>query len=273
MFAKHNRSSAKVLALELKRLQDDPVEGFTISLANNSNLYEWNCSIYGPPDTIYEGGYFKAVIRFPFDYPYSPPNVRFHTKMWHPNIYENGEVCISILHPPVDDPESGELPSERWTPTQSVRTIILSIISLLMEPNISSPANVDASVMYKRWRAGEDSDYANYVKRQVSDSRQEALKENVFIPTNQEEYLMINKKSKSTSCTSKRISDTDTMMEDDMFNDDYAYDSYSESSSSESDDDVEDTVDDKDMDDESCNENSKVRRSRRLKNRDDSLIS
>jgi len=41
--------------------------------------------------------------------------------MWHPNIYESGDVCISILHPPVDDPQSGELPSERWNPTQNVR--------------------------------------------------------------------------------------------------------------------------------------------------------
>uniref|UniRef100_A0A8B9MGD2 UBC core domain-containing protein n=1 Tax=Accipiter nisus TaxID=211598 RepID=A0A8B9MGD2_9AVES len=60
-----------------------------------------------------------AHIKFPIDYPYSPPTFRFLTKMWHPNIYENGDVCISILHPPVDDPQSGELPSERWNPTQN----------------------------------------------------------------------------------------------------------------------------------------------------------
>ena len=56
----------------------------------------------------------------------------------------NGEVCISILHPPTEDPQSGEHPSERWNPTQNVRTILMSIISLLNEPNCSSPANVDA---------------------------------------------------------------------------------------------------------------------------------
>ena len=44
---------------------------------------------------------------------FSPPSFRFITDMWHPNIYENGDVCISILHPPIDDPQSGELPSER----------------------------------------------------------------------------------------------------------------------------------------------------------------
>ena len=56
----------------------------------------------------------------------------------------NGEVCISILHPPTEDPQSGEHPSERWNPAQNVRTILMSIISLLNEPNCSSPANVDA---------------------------------------------------------------------------------------------------------------------------------
>jgi ubiquitin-conjugating enzyme E2 R len=53
-------------------------------------------------------------------------------------------VCISILHPSTEDPQSGEHPSERWNPTQTVRTILMSIISLLNEPNCSSPANVDA---------------------------------------------------------------------------------------------------------------------------------
>lgn len=80
--------------------------------------------------------------------------------------FQNGDLCISILHPPVDDPQSGELPCERWNPTQNVRTILLSVISLLNEPNTSSPANVDASVMYRRWRdsAGKDIEYANIIR-------------------------------------------------------------------------------------------------------------
>uniref|UniRef100_A0A8B9IQZ2 UBC core domain-containing protein n=1 Tax=Anser cygnoides TaxID=8845 RepID=A0A8B9IQZ2_ANSCY len=103
-------------------------------------------------------GFIKQTQTFPIDYPYSPPTFRFLTKMWHPNIYENGDVCISILHPPVDDPQSGELPSERWNPTQNVRTILLSVISLLNEPNTFSPANVDASVMFRKWRDSKGKD-------------------------------------------------------------------------------------------------------------------
>ncbi|XP_053334547.1 ubiquitin-conjugating enzyme E2 R2 isoform X2 [Clarias gariepinus] len=160
-------SSQKALMLELKSLQEEPVEGFRITLVAESDLYNWEVAIFGPPNTLYEGGYFKAHIKFPIDYPYSPPTFRFLTKMWHPNIYENGDVCISILHPPVDDPQSGELPSERWNPTQNVRTILLSVISLLNEPNTFSPANVDASVMFRKWRdsKGKDKEYAEIIRR------------------------------------------------------------------------------------------------------------
>lgn len=62
--------------------------------------------------------YRQAVMKFPQDYPYSPPSIRFVSKVWHPNVYENGDLCISILHQPVEDSTSGELPCERWNPTQ-----------------------------------------------------------------------------------------------------------------------------------------------------------
>ncbi|XP_019571595.1 ubiquitin-conjugating enzyme E2 R1 isoform X2 [Rhinolophus sinicus] len=116
-------SSQKALMLELKGLQEEPVEGFRVTLVDEGDLYNWEVAIFGPPNTYYEGGYFKARLKFPIDYPYSPPAFRFLTKMWHPNIYETGDVCISILHPPVDDPQSGELPSERWNPTQNVSDV------------------------------------------------------------------------------------------------------------------------------------------------------
>ncbi|XP_040977319.1 ubiquitin-conjugating enzyme E2 R2-like isoform X1 [Aquila chrysaetos chrysaetos] len=206
-------SSQKALMLELKSLQEEPVEGFRITLVDESDLYNWEVAIFGPPNTLYEGGYFKmqmvwlaslnskviccvlAHIKFPIDYPYSPPTFRFLTKMWHPNIYENGDVCISILHPPVDDPQSGELPSERWNPTQNVRTILLSVISLLNEPNTFSPANVDASVMFRKWRdsKGKDKEYAEIIRKQVLATKTEAEKDGVKVPTTLAEYCIKTK--------------------------------------------------------------------------------
>ncbi|TWW57874.1 Ubiquitin-conjugating enzyme E2 R2 [Takifugu flavidus] len=133
-----------------------------------------------------------ARIKFPVDYPYSPPAFRFLTKMWHPNIYENGDVCISILHPPVDDPQSGELPSERWNPTQNVRTILLSVISLLNEPNTFSPANVDASVMYRKWRdsKGKDREYIEIIRKQVLATKADADRDGVKVPITLDEYCV-----------------------------------------------------------------------------------
>lgn len=104
-------------------------------------------------------------------------------------------MCISILHPPVDDPQSGELPCERWNPTQNVRTILLSVISLLNEPNTFSPANVDASVMYRRWREskGKDKEYENIIRKQVSAARLEAEKDGVVVPLTLEDYCIKTK--------------------------------------------------------------------------------
>ncbi|KYN06805.1 Ubiquitin-conjugating enzyme E2 R1, partial [Cyphomyrmex costatus] len=133
-----------------------------------------------------------AHMKFPPDYPYSPPSIRFMTKVWHPNVYENGDLCISILHPPVDDPQSGELPCERWNPTQNVRTILLSVISLLNEPNTYSPANVDASVMYRRWRdsKGRDKEYENIIRKQAQAAKMEAEKEGIVVPVTLEDYCI-----------------------------------------------------------------------------------
>lgn len=190
--ASPSSSAVRALSLELKGLQQQPVEGFTVSLKEEENMFEWEVAIFGPPGTLYEGGYFKALLRFPSDYPYSPPTMRFLTKVWHPNVYENGDLCISILHPPVDDPHSGELPCERWNPTQNVRTILLSVISLLNEPNTSSPANVDASVVYRKWKEskGKDEEYAKIVRKQVEGTRAEAERDGVVVPTTLEEYCL-----------------------------------------------------------------------------------
>jgi ubiquitin-protein ligase len=67
-----------------------------------------------------EGGYFNAIMSFPPNYPNSPPSVRFTSDMWHPNVYPDGRVCISILHAPGDDPNGYELASERWSPVHTV---------------------------------------------------------------------------------------------------------------------------------------------------------
>jgi len=62
----------------------------------------------GPDGTPYEDGVFCATLTFPKDYPLNPPSMRFTSEVYHPNVYPDGRVCISILHPPGDDPNQYE---------------------------------------------------------------------------------------------------------------------------------------------------------------------
>ncbi|CAL9159341.1 unnamed protein product, partial [Musa hybrid cultivar] len=118
-----------LLQKQLRDLMKNPVDGFSAGLVDDSNVFEWNVTIIGPPDTLYDGGYFNAIMSFPSNYPNSPPSVRFTSEMWHPNVYSDGRVCISILHPPGDDPNGYELASERWTPVHTrVSLITLYIV-------------------------------------------------------------------------------------------------------------------------------------------------
>ncbi|KAG7314697.1 hypothetical protein KOW79_022000 [Hemibagrus wyckioides] len=141
--------SALLLRRQLAELNKNPVEGFSAGLIDDNDLYRWEVLIIGPPDTLYEGGVFKAHLTFPKDYPLRPPKMKFITEIWHPNVDKNGDVCISILHEPGEDKYGYEKPEERWLPIHTVETIMISVISMLADPNGDSPANVDAA---KEWR-------------------------------------------------------------------------------------------------------------------------
>eukprot|EP00045_Choanoeca_perplexa_P017540 m.256364 g.256364 ORF g.256364 m.256364 type:complete len:232 (-) comp17564_c0_seq2:1380-2075(-) len=181
-------AAIKKLQQELKSFTKEPLDGVSVEV-EDGNLFSWRVTMFGPPDSILTGGCFRARLKFPQDYPFSPPDLSFLTPLYHPNIYADGRVCISILHPPGEDEMSGERPEERWNPTQTVKTIILSVISLLNEPNISSPANVDASVAYRKWKNGEDSTYEARIRSEVKASRKSAEEDGLHIPMTMEEYL------------------------------------------------------------------------------------
>lgn len=116
------------------------------------------------------GGFYRAHLTFPPEYPHLPPKMTFQTPIFHPNgiarpfplysrvpantnafppVYPSGDVCISILHAPTNDPYGYESASERWSPVQTPETILLSVISMLSSPNDESPANVEAARMWR----------------------------------------------------------------------------------------------------------------------------
>jgi len=141
--------SFKRLLLEYKEIALRPPQGVVAGPIDESNLFEWECLFSGPEDTPYDGGCFRCTLTFPKDYPLNPPVMRFSSPLWHPNIYPDGTVCISILHPPEEDKFGYERSCERWSPVQSIEKVILSVISMLAEPNDESPANVDAAKMWR----------------------------------------------------------------------------------------------------------------------------
>ncbi|KPM34297.1 hypothetical protein AK830_g12272, partial [Neonectria ditissima] len=140
---------------------------FTAGPVSEDDLLHWECLIQGPEGTPFEGGVFPAELKFPKDYPLAPPSMKFLADVWHPNVYPSGLVCISILHPPGDDPNHYEHASERWSPIQSVEKILISVMSMLAEPNDESPANVEAAKMWRERRAEYENRVRDGVRRML----------------------------------------------------------------------------------------------------------
>ncbi|WWD02636.1 hypothetical protein V865_000676 [Kwoniella europaea PYCC6329] len=143
-------TATRRLMKEYKDLTADPLQDtITAGPISEDNMLEWEALIQGPEGTPYEGGVFAAKLVFPSDYPLNPFTITFDPPLLHPNIYPNGVVCISILHPPGDDPLHYESASERWSPVQGVRSVLLSVLSMLAEPNIESGADVECCKLYR----------------------------------------------------------------------------------------------------------------------------
>ena len=78
-----------MISHSLLELKKNPVEGFSAGLVDDSNIYKWDILIIGPQNTMYEGGFFKAHLTFPKEYPIKPPKMKFTSEMWHPNSKQN----------------------------------------------------------------------------------------------------------------------------------------------------------------------------------------
>jgi ubiquitin-conjugating enzyme E2 R len=105
---------------------------------------------------------------------------KFVRPLYHPNIYPDGRLCISILHQPGDDEMSGETAAERWSPVQRVETVLISVLSLLDDAEVSSPANVDAGVMLRN----NPSQYKEMVKKDLEVSKGD-IPEGFVMPTHE----------------------------------------------------------------------------------------
>ncbi|BEJ17129.1 hypothetical protein CspHIS471_0605300 [Cutaneotrichosporon sp. HIS471] len=123
-----------------------------ISLApNESNIFQWRATIPGPVGSPYEGGVFDVDIRIPEDYPFSPPHVQFVTKVYHCNVSQHGAICLDLL-------------KTAWSPALSLYKVVLSLSSLLTDPNPADPLVPAIAHEYKQNRKKHDSTAGEWVK-------------------------------------------------------------------------------------------------------------
>ena len=132
--------------MALKRLQRELIEIQKDTPVNcsagpcNNDLLNWEATIIGPTETPYEGGIFKLKILFPADYPFKPPKITFETRIYHPNINGTGGICLDIL-------------KDQWSPALNITKVLLSICSLLDEPNPDDPLMPEIAQLLKSNKA------------------------------------------------------------------------------------------------------------------------
>lgn len=140
MSATNNLSNLRRLhneATQLQNLNNDQNYNSMFNLRMvGDNVHKWEVLLYGPPDTLYHTGVFKLDISLTNEYPFSPPKVNFVTPIKHVNINKNGDICLDIL-------------KTNWSPSQNIKSVIMSIMLLLEKPNFDDPMDADLAYLYK----------------------------------------------------------------------------------------------------------------------------
>ena len=143
--------------VSLPRMAYERVAG----LVPDANILVWQAVLFGPDDPPWEGGTFKLELTFSEDYPNKAPAVRFATRVFHPNVYNDGQICLDILQ-------------NQWSPIYDISAILTSIQSLLSDPNPASPANSEASRLYSEHRREYDRRVREVVEQSWQDEPGEA---------------------------------------------------------------------------------------------------
>ena len=131
-------------------------------------MFHWQATIMGPDDSPYAGGVFFLDIHFPADYPFKPPKVHFTTRIYHCNINSNGGICLDIL-------------KDQWSPALTISKVLLSICSLLTDPNPDDPLVPDIAQLLKTDRARHDSTAREWTSKYAMQLRATTTRSDDFI--------------------------------------------------------------------------------------------
>merc|ERR1711924_499652 len=123
--AESQNMALKRINKELLDLGKDPPANCSAGPVGD-DLFHWQATIMGPPDSPFAGGVFFLNVHFPTDYPFKPPKINFTTRLYHPNVNSNGSICLDIL-------------KDQWSPALTISKVLLSICSLLTDPNPDDP--------------------------------------------------------------------------------------------------------------------------------------
>jgi len=124
---------------EWQKLKDDPLDNISAGPINK-DFYNWEANIIGPSNSVYQGAIFHLTLKIPENYPFKPPKIKFTTPIYHPNINKFGDICLDTI-------------TTNWSPIMSIGKVLLSICSLLTDPNPDDPLEPQIAELYKNNRA------------------------------------------------------------------------------------------------------------------------
>jgi ubiquitin-conjugating enzyme E2 D/E len=148
-------TTIKRINADLNEMIQNPPANCSAGPLDDNNLYEWQATIMGPRDSPYQDGVFYLSITLPEEYPFKPPIIKFTTKIYHCNINSRGSICLDIL-------------KNEWSPALTISKVLLSICSLMTDPNPDDPLVTEIAELYTNDRILHDQKAKTFTMQYAS---------------------------------------------------------------------------------------------------------